>query len=372
MVFGPRACSAGILFVWNFMKPLYVANDTHIGVIRGGTTPFTSYKLRQEVLQGFGNLLDKCKGGNVLLNGDIFDSSNVLFADLWGATEACSKFLAADPTATMTAILGNHDLMRNTANMSSFGLFCKILESSFGSRFISVCEPAAMPEYNAYIIPHLLNQDRFNEALKDVPACSYLFLHCNYSNKFAVQSDASLNLSEDQARACKAERIIIAHEHHARTALRGKVVITGNQLVTAVADCLLETEKSMLRITLAEGIERIPVWQAEGDFDQQDWRSLKDTGARFIRVTGNATAAEASEVVSAISRFRSKSEALVITNATTIEGYEDQEELALNAENITSFDVKSALMELLSEDERVVVERLLNPLLVDVKETENV
>ena len=41
-----------------------------------------------------------------------------------------------------------------------------------------------------------------------------LFLHCNYDNNFAVESDQSLNLSADVAATLWiADHILIAHEH---------------------------------------------------------------------------------------------------------------------------------------------------------------
>jgi hypothetical protein len=114
----------------------------------------------------------------------------------------------------------------------------------------------------------------------------------------------------------------------------------------------------MIKVSDA-GIEYIETWQAAGDFVQLDWRNLADDGARFIRVIGQATAAEASEVVSAISKFRSKSAALVISNAVSVEGVSDQDELDLSVEQMAAFDVRAALFEILDKDEVAVVSKLL-------------
>jgi metallophosphoesterase superfamily enzyme len=356
------------------MQILSVINDTHIGVIRsGGTTPNSAYTLRQHVLKDFRALLAKCKGTDVLINGDLFDTGNIPYADLWEAWEVLTDFRSNNQESTIWCVRGNHDVTRNSLTLSSFDLFCKLMEatSSYSSKFVTVSEPLYIKEHDAYVVPHLQNQDIFNEAISKVPRCSFLFLHCNYDNKFAVQSDHSLNLSIEQARNLVADHIIFGHEHQARSALSGKVIITGNQICTSIADCLGNDEKHFLQVGLDKRVSsrdgsstrpdtrKVLAWQAQGDFVQLDWKDLKDDGARFIRVTGQATAAQAADVVSAISKFRSKSDALVISNAVVIEGVSDQDELDLSVEQMAAFDVRSALMDLLNEDERKVVTKLL-------------
>jgi DNA repair exonuclease SbcCD nuclease subunit len=354
------------------MSILSVINDTHIGVIRsGGTTPASAYALRQEVLKNFREVLAKCKGTDVLINGDLFDTSSVPYADLWEAWEILKDFEISNPESTIWCARGNHDIARNETALSSFDLFCRIMGSTYSSRFITVAQPLYIEKYDAYVIPHLQNQDIFNEAVSKVPRCSFLFLHCNYDNKFAAQSDHSLNLAQEQAAQVPAKHLVFGHEHQAKAALGGKVIITGNQICTSVADCLGNDAKFFLQVGLDRKVSsrdgtsihpdtrKIKVWQSKGDFDQQDWRSLQDTGARFIRVIGNATYAEAAEVVSAISKFRSKSEALVITNAVVVEGTSDQAELEITAEKMAAFDVKAALFSILDPEEVAVVTELL-------------
>lgn len=354
------------------MSILSVLNDTHIGVIRSsGTTPKTTSELRHTGIACFNDLLVMCKGTDLLINGDLFDTSNILYSDLWDAMEVMRAFLLANPESTVWCARGNHDIARNGAVLSSFDLFCRVMTATCGGKFITVDEPTYLEKYDAYVLPHLRNQDLFDEAISKVPKCTFLFLHCNYDNKFAVQSDHSLNLTQDQAIRLPVDHIIFGHEHQAKTALKGKVVITGNQIPTSVADCLGNDTKHFLQVGLTRGkstrdgaytspeLRKVVVWSAEGDFEQQDWRSLRDTGARFIRVIGDATYAEAAEVVTAISKFRSKSEALVITNAVVVEGTADQAELEITAEKMAAFDVKAALFAILDPEEVAVVTQLL-------------
>lgn len=341
------------------MKPLTIFNDLHVAATRtGGVTPASTYKLRQDVLRDFSDLLAGC-GTSVLLNGDVFDTGAVPLADLWSAVQTCTDWLGANPGCDMFAVRGNHDIKKDLTQMSSFDLFCEMVGAFHPQRFKAITSPSYLPEYDSYVIPHMPNQDIFNLALAEVPECAFLFLHCNYDNKFAVQQDHSLNLTVEQAKAAPVKHVILGHEHKARTELRGKVVVTGCQIVTSIADCLGETNKQYLEIAADGQLVRKECWQALGDFVQLDWRNLQDDGARFIRVIGQATAAEASEVVSAISKFRSKSDALVISNAVSVEGVSDQDELDLSVEQMAAFDVKAAIYEILSKDEAAVVSKLL-------------
>jgi hypothetical protein len=64
-------------------------------------------------------------------------------------------------------------------------------------------------------------------------------------------------------------------------------------------------------------------------------------------------------MVSAISKFRARSEALVITNAVKVDGVDAEAELELSVEEMGVFDVKAAVMELLLPEERAVINKLL-------------
>lgn len=338
------------------MKPLFCTNDIHLGVNRtGGTTPASAFALRKATLESFRNLLDMCPG-DTIINGDTFDAKNINLADLWEAVKVVSDWLTGEDYKLYLPY-GNHCISRNSEEVASFDLFCNILVEMFPSQVFPITQPTYIKEHDAYVICHLQNQDLFDAALKQVPECTYVFLHCNYNNKFAVQADHSLNITPEQALSLPCKRIIFGHEHHGRKELGGKVVVVGNQVPTSISDCLGNKTKYMLKIS--DTLEFIPTWQAAGDFAEMHWSDLKDTGARFIRAVGEAGSAEAGDAVAAVSRFRSKSTALVITNAVKVEGAADAQELVLNAEEIRAFDVRSALMEILTIEERSVIEGVL-------------
>jgi hypothetical protein len=330
-------------------------NDWHIGAIRtGGTTPATAYQLRQDLLQRFEETLYGIDT-DLLLNGDLFDTANIPMPDLLRTYQVLTDWL----TRTGKRLLGsegNHDLSKNSTQMSSFQFLIALLCDTHPEQVIHISGGQAFERF--YVLSHVANQDIFDMELTKVPECDYLFVHCNYDNGFAAESDHSLNMSREQVEKCLAKQIVFAHEHQARTELGGRVVVVGNQVPSSVSDCLNNSSKSLLRINDSGLMEFEETWKAEGDFSEQDWRDLKDEG-RFVRVTGKASAAEADQVVNAIARFRQKADVLVITNAVKIEGTDDAAELALSHEAITQFNVLDALMEMLEPAEQVKVKKLL-------------
>lgn len=336
------------------MKPtLSVLNDWHIGAVRNaGTTPTTAYQLRQALLNQFEHVLADVDSDLMIL-GDLFDTADINKSDLLQTYLILRNWLDDNPQRNLFLVNGNHDLSKNSTNFSSFQFLAQLLAEVGLSRVLHIAEGVMTP--HGYVIPHVVNQDLFNLELDKVPECDFLFLHCNYDNEFAVESDHSLNLSRKQAEALPVKHIIFAHEHQAKFALGGKVVIIGNQVPSSVSDCLGNVSKTML--VIADGEMLFPVtWNAD-DFAEQDWRALED-GYSFIRVTGTATAAEAASVVQAISRFRSTAQALVITNAVRIEGVDDAAELSLSHEQITAFNVHDALRELLTPEENKKIAQL--------------
>lgn len=336
------------------MLNLTIINDTHIGAQRAaGTTPLTAWQLRQYLLEEFEKAIERARFPVIL--GDLFDTGNVAVADVlevWKILRThCSN------GAGLWLVPGNHDLNKTLTTLSSFQFLCRLLQEEFPGVVSVVDAPAFICE-GVYCIPHLPNQDLFDAALASVPKCDYLLVHCNYHNNFATQSDHSLNLSLEQAMALPVKHIIFAHEHQARTALNGKVFVAGNQFPSSVADCLGNDAKYLTQIG-PEGLTRVRTWTAEGNYSEQDWRSLKDDGSKFIRVVGEASAAEAADVVTAISKFRGKSKALVVTNAVQVEGVADSESIQVTLEQVKAFDVLGALLECLDEREQGIVKKLL-------------
>jgi hypothetical protein len=203
----------------------------------------------------------------------------------------------------------------------------------------------------------MVNQDVFDAALAATPKCEYVFLHANYDNFFAKQSDQSLNCSKEQAAALPCKKVIFGHEHHGRRL--GKVIVPGNQVASSVSDWLSEGDK--FKIVILDGVVYYETTAfRNSEFVELDWRDLQSTGHKFVRVVGSAPQEEAHEVVAALAAYRRTSDALVITNAvqiSSVEGLSADFESTLEAAK--GFDVIKCLLETLDAEERAVVESLL-------------
>lgn len=329
---------------------MIVISDTHIGAVRSaGTSPSSAKALRDYLLSSFKDLLDRTNE-DVILNGDIFDSGSVSMTDLLETYNILLNWLLKG--FNLTIVVGNHDLYTDTSKLSSLQFMAELLKKEPKVTYISGGQQLTD---EIYVISHVPNQDIFDLEISKVPTCKYLLLHCNYDNPFSKQLDNSLDLSEQQAKDCKAEHIVFAHEHHTRTALKGKVFIPGNQIASSIADCLGRHDKFMTR--LSDKPELIKVWDSAENYAELDWRELTDCQAPFVRIVGQASALEAADMANAIASYRKRSEAFVVSNAVKISGSEEVESLS-SLEDIKKFNIMEILQDFLTDDEYKIIENL--------------
>jgi hypothetical protein len=334
-----------------------VLNDAHIGALRSaGTTPLTQWQLRKHVLAEFEKLLPV--GEDCMILGDLFDTNNVPISDVLATYFILEKWLTDNVNNFLYNVNGNHDASKTSNVMSSFKFLGALLSNRFPDRYVHIEESRSIPY--GYVIPHVANQDLFELELSKVPECEYLFVHCNYDNGFAAQSDQSLNMSAEQARECKARRIVFAHEHYSRDL--GKVFIPGNQIPTSVSDWLVDRNKRYLSI-YAEGDkfrhEYTDCTIRTVEFIEQDWKELEVTGHLFVRVVGEAAADESSKVIAALAKFRKSSEAFVITNAVKILTEENQlVDFESTLKSVQGFSIMEALKKLVTPEEYAILESL--------------
>lgn len=332
---------------------LTILNDIHAGAIRSaGTTPATQLQLRQTTTQRLKALLPT--SGDLLLNGDLFDTNNVPLVDMLEVYQLLNDWLRTG-TGTLYNSFGNHDASKTSNVLSSFQFLGRLL-SQHGNRYVHIEEPTMTPW--GYVLPHMLNQEQFDIALGKVPQCTYLFVHCNYDNHFAAQSDQSLNISEAQAFASKAKWIVFGHEHHPRDI--GKVLVPGNQIATSVSDWLQPTDKRFL--VIADDFSRsysIAAKRAD-EFAEVGYADLAtyEGKASFIRVVGSTEAENTSAVLTAINKFRRASDALVVTNAVHIETAGQVVKFDEVLKSAESFSVMQALKPYFTADEYKVLESL--------------
>lgn len=327
---------------------MIILNDLHLGVNRvAGTTPQSAANLKTYMFNQFGRLLNAANEDLVIL-GDLFDGYSVSNADLLLAYQNLQEWLTRGHKLTM--VQGNHDCSNDSSKLSSFHLLCELLdiESVQGFR--------TLPD-GTQIISHVLNQDLFDATLSRVQPGKYLLLHCNYDNHFAVNSDHSLNITKAQVEALPVEFVVFAHEHHARTALDGKVFVAGNQFPSSIADCL-GGDKAYTRLTDV-GPVRVPFWAAAESYVEMPWDAQVLTTAEFVRLSGRCEPERAAEMSNMVAQYRRGSGAYIVSNAVEIGTREEFEAQA--AESLVaaqSFDVMGALKEFLTVEEFKVLETL--------------
>lgn len=330
---------------------LLILNDVHIGVQRsGGTTPASSLALKEHVLSSFRSLVFTAQG-DLLLNGDLFDTFNINIADVLTTYKILSDWLNRG-TGKLYNVAGNHDLSRTSTTLSSFQFLGRLLTFHFPGQYVHI-EEAQMTPYG-YVIPHVPNQSLFDMELAKVPDCDALFIHCNIDNHFAAQSDQSLNMTLEQVEACPARQIICAHEHHERSI--GKVLLPGNQIATSVADWLPKQNKFFLQIN--DGVvTKVECAVREQEFIELDWRSLQLTDHKFVRVSGTAEPGEVAGAITTVNKFRQKSQAFVVTNAIKTQADDSNTEVfSQSLESVQAFSVLEALRRIMTEDEMKVIE----------------
>ena len=323
---------------------LTILNDTHLGVSRSaGTTVASKEDLTKHTQDKFLSLLPT--RGSLMILGDLFDSHTVSPRTLLFTYNALGDWLERT-SATLYLVAGNHDLHKATSEMSSFDLLCSLLQTRHGN--VEVVKGRGMLTYYGYVIPHMPNQDLFDLALSRVPECQRLFVHCNIDNGFAAQSDHSLNMSLEQIAACPAKQIVCAHEHHARNV--GKVVIPGNQIATSVADWLGDGDKFYAVIEDDFTLHLKLAAKREDEFEELHWKALEPCDKPFIRIFGEATAAEGAEALAAVAAYRRKSDALVVANGVKIQAAEG-ERFEEAVADMKGFDVMAMLRDVLEPGE---------------------
>lgn len=358
------------------MKPLLIVNDVHLGVSRvAGTTPASATALKRYLQNAFSDLIIGNKDKDLLILGDLFDSFTVESGEVLQTYNTLMSWMLVSGNK-LTLVPGNHDWSAKGDRTSSFHLLAEVLLAQFGDR-VQVCKPEfTRLGNNLYAVPHCANQDLFELELARAAVAppGFLLLHCNVMNGFADRSDHSLNLTQEWCETLtKKHFIMVAHEHQWRVLNMNKgLVVLGNQFPSSVSDCMDKSSQEGAKFAyVIEGTDKtgyeynaMRTWWADQDgagYSEVDWQDLPGAKAKFIRAVGHATASQAVDVISTIAKFRGRSDAFIVTNAVEVEGMENMEGIGSAClDQIQSFDVLQALLDLLNEKERTVIQGILN------------
>jgi metallophosphoesterase superfamily enzyme len=349
---------------------MLVLNDVHLGVNRsGGTTPLTHATLLEYTHERFDRLLDigsidRC----TLINGDLFDGFLVSNAVLLRTYASICARLESGVILTLFLGRGNHDVSKDSTKLSSFDLLCALLVDAYPQRVVVIIEPTLIAwqesdDAQAWVVPHAPNQDIFDmwiEQVRNEPT-PFVFVHANYDNGFAAESDHSLNLSKEQCATLEAagvRKIVFGHEHQQGTRPNG-VLIVGNQFPTSIADCLGNSYKRALEIDGGKITER-ETWTDKGSYFECDWAKLDQIpqDVQFVRIRGEATDEQAASVLEAISTLRKRHSAFVITNAVIVNGRSLDVSSMEAVEQVQTFDVLEFLYSNFDEDQVTYLKKL--------------
>lgn len=330
---------------------MLILNDTHIGTKRmAGTTPQSQIALREWCLRNLSQELQNADGQDILFLGDLFDSFNVNLSDVVEVFHLFTDYCADHKGATLYVAAGNHDLSKTSTTMSSFLALRGLLKHNPQVQFIT--EPTTT-KYG-HLIPHLVNQEAFDRALAEVPPTQYLFLHCNYDNGFAAQSDHSLNLSAEVAESLPVSHIILGHEHATREL--GKVLIPGVQWPTSVSDCLSGAPLFRKVQLTKQGPKLCPSCVVDEKAIYGEVTVFNDDSVTpddlFIRVVGKVPQERLQDAIKWVNDLRRKHAAFVITNAVQFVSDDSTFSLEGIGTEVKAFDVISALRETLSPIEQ--------------------
>ena len=327
---------------------LTVINDTHLGVSRQtGTTPESQKALTEFMKQQFLDLLNRANNSDLLINGDLFDKSDVDKSIEFFVFRHLQNWCVNNPNKTLFLAAGNHDESKSSDVISSFHNLASYLEASISNvKIISKKYEEIYP--GIFVIPHMMNQDLFSQELAEVLKQSpkYVFLHANYDNKFAAQTDHSLNVSADLALefAKAGTTLVFAHEHKKRQI--GNVHIVGNQIISSIADCLGDDTKQYVVLD-DTGLQYVTYQQIADCFAEIDWTASEIPEKHFLRISGEADQSEAAATISTLKNIRQKSEAFVVTNSIRIKSLSN-EKLA-EVDDVKKYDVKELVARRLSE-----------------------
>lgn len=345
-----------------------ILNDVHLGVRRqGGTTQASKRSLRYFLQENFAEAA-AAASDNLIILGDLFDDFSVDLEELITAYSTLYNAFS-DTDRKLYLVAGNHDWKPRDGDLSSFHALAALLPRD---NVILIDKGLhCIEDGSVYVIPHMPNQDLFDLELQkalDVMHGGHLLLHANYDNNFAVQADHSLNVSAEWATKFRAQGVtlVFAHEHQKRSLLN--VEVLGNQWPSSVSDCLphgagQRDGKKYLHVLDANGLTAYETWDGASEFARIDWQELGsyEGEAAFVRIEGDANAAQAEEVIETIARFRSASKAFVISNAVRVEGMPEMDGLMeIEADSIRGFDVMGALLAELEPEEAEVVKGLMS------------
>lgn len=332
---------------------LTIINDCHLGVKRqSGTTPDSMAQFQDWHRAEFERLLAEADNSDLLINGDLFDKSEVSRLVEFQTYTLLIDWLSRNNSRHLYLSMGNHDETRDSSKPCSFRNLCNYLKTTpLSERIITVTDGfKAVDRHSLYIVPHMTSQQLFDAELEKVlsgKSMKYCAVHCNLMSPFAMHSDHSLNIDEVMLKrfADKGIHLIFGHEHNAR--VTDSATVVGAQLVTSISDCL-DSNSCKQYAVIEDGNLTTVDWQPLSEiYEECDWQSDALPDKRFIRISGKADYTQSADVIRRISEFRRMSSAFVISNAVRLN---EAATTVANVQDVKQFDIQKLFTDGLPEN----------------------
>ena len=328
------------------MSKVLIITDPHLDPRRiGGTTMESRAALEAWQFNLLEEVVSSSDHDYMLINGDLFDKRS--------ATEkTLVKVWDILKDEEVVIVRGNHD-----ENSMKFDQICSLqaLSTFLPQAQLIFDEPTQIDE-GMYVIPHCFDQETFDRHVAEVPAGNTVFLHANFDNHFAVESDHSLNLSMEQFEKLRENncQVVMGHEHTAKQ--KEGLTLLGCTMPTSIADCMGGDKYIHYYDTTTREITRQVVWKAAEDYIEMDWSELVDTNCRFIKITGDCAVSVYPEVIRNIAKYRKNSTAFIVKNAVKVAVVESAID---TTQEVDQFNIMELVIDQIPEEFREEVKKCI-------------
>lgn len=322
-----------------------IVNDLHLGLRRQtGVTKRSLASFNEWQFEQAKEILLSHPERDLILLGDVFAEFAVEYIVLQRIATILMLRLKLGHRKVLVCE-GNHDLSKDQTKASAIRMLGWLLSAlAPAGAVVYVGDGAVEIEPGVFAVPHLINQEAFEAALTGLPKKSTVLLHANFDNPFAAEKLHSLNLSP--AQAGDFDMVLSGHEHV--RSHRGNVFMLGSPWPCNIGEAEVDHGYHLWDGPGHEP-EFVPTWSSAEHCLAIDWKDLGSeisNTIQFIRVTGEAEAAEAALVIEAIDKFRASSDAFFITNSVKV-GTISMEAVEEAEANIEQFDPLKSLFALL-------------------------
>lgn len=323
--------------------PYLILNDLHFGLKREASMPAHALQRFYEDAQlaTLLRILDQEPALPVVILGDLFDHGRPAYSVLAKLRDILAR-------RQVTIVQGNHDITKDRSELSGAEFLADMLPGG-----VYICERRSLVDSNVAIVPHLANQELFDEAIaKASEWATTLLTHCNYENSFAVGKDHSLNLTREQAK--KFETVVLGHEHNGRDIDNVKII--GSQFPLR-ADQVGPKRYAILQDDGSMKYKPAPFEIPAVTFDWRD--PMPDLTGTVATLTGDATIDEAFEVVKLVAEIRNSSGAYMVTNKVVSQGVDLATLAGDSSESVETFDGVGAFWSALGDESREQLKLIL-------------